>query len=154
MRSNLTTGIFGAVATAAVLATLADQPAIAGDTSRSLFSTTIDASRPAVCHKVDEVKATLFPRLTVAAYDFTGADAGKLKGALEDITERDAPDVALVRLILIPATDEALAFQFGMDGCHTITLALNFKAMRVVFDHAGVDAPFGSTFYQLPALSI
>ncbi len=150
MRTNLMTGSFGTIIFAGLFA-LTQQQAFAGDT---LFSTTTGSSGAEVCHKVEEVKATLFPKMTVAAYDFSGADAGKLRGALENMTEHEAPDVTLVRLVLIPATDEAIAFQFGMDGCHTITLELNFKAMRVVFDNAGVDAPFGSTFYQMPALSI
>jgi hypothetical protein len=154
MRTNLRTGYLGTVTLAAFAAMLSYQPAAAGEASHSLFSTTVEATGPAVCHKVDEVQSALFPKMTVAAYDFSGADAKKLKGALDEVTERDAPAVTLVRLVLLPATNEALAFQFGMDGCHTVTLELNFEAMEGVFDQAGVDAPFGRTFYQLPALSI
>jgi hypothetical protein len=154
MRTNLTTSSLGTVILAAFVATLTYQHAVANETSHSLFSTTVEPSGPGVCHKVDEVQSTLFPKMTVAAYDFSGADANKLKGALDEVTERNAPAVALVRLVLIPDTDEALAFQFGMDGCHTVTLALNFAAMEVVFEEAGVAAPFGRTFYQLPMLSI
>ena len=153
MRTNLTTGPFGTVILAAFVATLSYQPAGAREKTHSLFSTTVEATGPAVCHKVDEVQSALFPKMIVAAYDFSGADASKLKGALDEVTERDTPAVTLVRLVLIPATDEALAFQFGMDGCHTVTLELNFAAMGVVFEEAGVDAPFGRTFYQLPTLS-
>jgi hypothetical protein len=135
-------------------ATLPYQQAIAGEASQSLFSTTHNASKNGVCHRVDEVKSSLFPKMDVAAYDFTGADAGKLHQALDQVAEHPAPPATLVRLVLVPAMDEALAFQFGADGCHTVTLALDFGAMASVFETAGVAAPFGKTFYQLPAMSI
>jgi hypothetical protein len=138
---------------AGAAASVAYQPARSGEAPHSLFSTTVDPAK-AVCHRVDDVKSTLFPKMEVAAYDFTGADAGKLHAALDDVAEHAAPPAALVRLVLVPANDEALAFQFGADGCHTVTLALNFGAMAGVFETAGVAAPFGKTFYQLPSMAI
>jgi hypothetical protein len=173
MRTNLTTGSRIALRAAdrpdvsrltvplalsltiAAFATIAmSDRALAGDSSRSLFAATFDSSAPAVCHKVDAVKGDLFPRTQIAAYDFTGADAGKLKIALDDISEQVAPSAALVRLVLLPLTDEALAFQFGPDGCHTVTFGATFSEMATVFEAAGVSAPFGRTYYQLPSLSL
>ena len=72
----------------------------------------------------------------------------------DDCESGVAPSATLVRLVLLPATNEAMAFEFGDAGCHTVTLALDSAAMSIVFETAGVSAPFGRTFYQLPALSI
>ena len=104
------------------------------------------------CHHVEEVSAALFPRQSVVGYDFTGGDAGKLGQAMDAAVSGSAhaapPPATLVRLVLLFSTREAIAFQFGSDGCHVMTLDLNLEDMGNLFDKAGVRAPFGSTYYQ------
>jgi hypothetical protein len=115
----------------------------------------------AQCHKVDEVSAALFPRQSVIGYDFSGGDAGKLGQAMDAAVAAMATSntsgvsahagtagATLVRLVLLYATQEAIAFQFGSDGCHFMTLDLDLDDMGALFDRAGVRAPFGSTYYQ------
>jgi hypothetical protein len=107
-----------------------------------------------VCHKVDEVNATLFPKQQIVAYDFKGDDAGRLKSAMDGVSKNRAPVASLVRLVLVLSTDEAFAFQFGADGCRTNTVVLDVHGMASVFENAGVAAPFGATFYQLTGRAI
>ena len=117
---------------------------------------------PTPCHKVDEVSAALFPRQTVIGYDFTGGDAGRLGQAMDAAVTANAAgavhaattSTALVRLVLLYSTREAIAFEFGSDGCHVMTLDLNLEDMGNLFDKAGVRAPFGSTYYQLTGRAI
>jgi hypothetical protein len=107
------------------------------------------------CHHVDEVKSTMFPDQDIVAYDFKGADASKLKGVMDVVSKKPMPEATLVRLVLVPKTGDAFAFQFGADGCATATLmGLDFSHMATVFDNAGVHAPFGSTYYQMTGQAI
>jgi hypothetical protein len=122
-----------------------------------LSAINVRAAPTAQCHKVDEVSAALFPRQAVVGYDFTGVDAGKLGQAMDAAvggaganggTIHAAAGAALVRLVLLYSTREAIAFQFGSDGCHFMTLDLTLEEMGTLFDKAGVRAPFGPTYYQ------
>jgi hypothetical protein len=106
------------------------------------------------CHTIDEFDGDLFPMQEVVGYDFTGADASSLKRAMDELIEEAAPEASLIRIVLVHTADEALAFQFGADGCYTTMLDLGFEEMGGVFVDAGVPAPFGPTFYQLTGRSI
>jgi hypothetical protein len=137
----------------AALALLPSQAARASEAARSLLASSV-SSAGADCHRADEIRPVLFPKEQLVAYDFTGADASKLKNVMDIVTQAVAPAASLVRLVLLPDTDEAIAFQFGADGCHTATLDLNWSQMALVFESAGVHAPFGSTYYQTPGVAI
>ena len=113
----------------------------------------------AQCHRLDEVSAALFPRQSVVGYDFTGGDAGKLGQAMDAAIGGSGPGAhgtspAVVRLVLLYSTREAIAFQFGSDGCHVMTLDLNLEDMGNLFDKAGVRAPFGPTYFQATGRAI
>jgi hypothetical protein len=125
----------------------------ANDAARSLLASSISAT-PQDCYTADQIKAVLFPRQQIVAYDFTGVDAARLKDVMDVVATEVAPSAALVRVVLVPATNEAMAFQFGVDGCHTVTLDLDWSQMSRVFQSAGVAAPFGATFYQSPGIAI
>jgi hypothetical protein len=112
-----------------------------------------EAPQPGTCQKADDIMAKMFPTGGVS-YDFTGADADKLKPVMDGVTDAVSPQAMLIRIVLIPKLDEAFAFAFDTAGCRTVTLALDFADMAGVFDAAGVHAPFGATFYQLPGLAI
>jgi hypothetical protein len=103
------------------------------------------------CRRAADIEPALFPRAEIAAYDFTGGDAVRLTAAM-DHGAAAPPPVSLVRLVLVPATGDAFAFRFGSDGCNDATLALDFTGMGRVFADAGVTAPFGPTYYQLPGM--
>jgi hypothetical protein len=112
-----------------------------------------EASRAGTCRTAEDVMAKLFPTGSVS-YDFTGADADKLKPVMDWATKAVSPEAALIRVVLIPRMNEAFAFAFDTDGCQTVTLALDFAHMAGVFETAGVNAPFGATYYRLPGASI
>jgi hypothetical protein len=103
------------------------------------------------CRRAVDIEPALFPHAEIAAYDFTGGEAARLTAAMDGGTGAPPP-VSLVRLVLVPATGDAFAFRFGTDGCNDATLALDFRGMERVFAGAGVLAPFGPTYYQLPGL--
>jgi hypothetical protein len=112
-----------------------------------LSAVNVRVTQPAACHHVDEVNAALFPWQQPVGYDFAGADAGKLNTAMS--AELRAPgEVSVIRVVLLFSTREAIAFQFGADGCHVMTLDMRIEDMGALFDRAGVSAPFGSTYYQ------
>jgi hypothetical protein len=115
------------------------------------------ATKSLVCRHVEEIQSVYFPEDDIVAYDFRGSDAGKLKGVM-DAASRQAPqtaaDVTLVRVVLVPLTGDAFAFQFGADGCGTATVGLDFGRMARLFETAGVAPPFGSTFYQITGRAI
>jgi hypothetical protein len=134
-------------------ALLANQPA-AAETASALLRSLNAQSTSLVCHKVDEVNEALFPSEHVVGYDFSGTDAAKLKKQMDGVVEVAAPDASLIRLVLVPAANEAIAFQFGKDGCHTLTLDLDVREMGKLFESAGVGAPFGATYYQITGRSI
>jgi hypothetical protein len=146
-RLTLTVVAFAAIAVLAAIT--GDGSAAAGDTARALLSrVNVQVPQP-VCHTVDEVNVGLFPRQQVIGYDFAGADAGRLSRELRTAVAAASPDAALIRLVLIFSADEALAFQFGSDGCHIMTVDLDVRAMGLVFERADVAAPFGSTWSRL-----
>lgn len=173
MRTNLTTGSITAPVRRAMrpsqqrdallrlalpvlivaFAALPTHRAAANDAARSLLASTSSAA-PTACYTADQIKAVLFPREQIVAYDFTGGDAAKLKNVMDVVASEVAPNAALVRVVLVPDTNEAIAFQFGNDGCHTVTLDLDWAQMSRVFQSAGVAAPFGPTFYQSPGIAI
>jgi hypothetical protein len=105
------------------------------------------------CRHAADIKATLFPRSAIAAYDFTGAEAKRLTAAMPGADADAQPPATLVRLVLVPATRDAYAFRFGPDGCNDATLALDYRGMERVFRAAGIPPPFGATFYRLPKVS-
>jgi len=146
----------GAEAPAAPAAIPAAVATTSTPASNGLLSAINVRVAPTPCHKVDEVSAALFPRQTVIGYDFTGGDAGRLGQAMDAAVTASATPASttLVRLVLLYATREAIAFQFGSDGCHVMTLDLNLEDMGTLFDKAGVRAPFGSTYYQLTGRAI
>jgi hypothetical protein len=139
-----------AFAAMAVLAAVAGRGAVAAEPGRVLLSK-INVQPPpsAVCHTVDEVNLGLFPRQQVIGYDFAGDEAGKLSQAIHGNVKAAPADAALIRLVLIFSADEALAFQFGSDGCHLMTVDLDVREMALVFERAEVAAPFGSTWSRL-----
>jgi hypothetical protein len=126
----------------------------------SAFTTiNVPVPRSAPCHRIDEVNAALFPNQPVVGYDFAGSDAGRLAAALEPpvggngrpagaALASPVAETALIRVVLLFQTREAVAFQFGADGCHAMTRDLGLDEMGRVFDQAGVRAPFGSTYFQ------
>ncbi len=132
-----------AVADAAAGAAMASAPARA---SGGAMLTAINVrTTSSACHRLDEVNAALFAGRQPVGYDFAGADAGKLDRAM------GAPpgaEVAVIRVVLLYGSREAIAFQFGGDGCHVMTRDMRIDEMGAVFERAGVDAPFGSTYYQ------
>jgi hypothetical protein len=132
------------------MGSLPGHAALAGEVGSSLLARSVASSKSAVCRVVDEVEPALFSGEFIAAYDFTGASAEKLQQVMDVGASSAAPKAAVIHLVLVPATDEAIAFQFGTDGCHTGTLQMDFAGMALVFEKAGVHAPFGPTFYQLP----
>ena len=52
------------------------------------------------------------------------------------------PEASLVRVVLLPREERAVAFQFDADGCQTVTLDLDVVSMEAVFATARVAAPF------------
>jgi hypothetical protein len=174
MRPNLTTGFTAtghgrgafmtrpgkvsagfAVAVLTILSTAVPAGwAAASDASRALLASSTSQPVPSGCHKADEIKPVLFPKQQVVAYDFTGPDADKLKNVMDVVSAQVAPTAALVRVVLVPSTNEAMAFQFDANGCHTVTIDLDWTQMSHVFESAGVAAPFGPTFYQSPGIAI
>jgi len=131
----------------------AHQSAAAESASALLRSVNVQSSS-SVCHRVDEVNGALFPSQHVVGYDFSGSDASKLKKQMDGVVEAAAPDATLIRVVLVPAADEAIAFQFGNDGCHTLTVDLDLRHMGQLFESAGVRAPFGETYYQITGRAI
>jgi hypothetical protein len=155
----------GLASAIAVGTSLADgSQAVAGElTARdSAFAmlTAINVRPPqsAVCHRVDEVSAALFPSQAVVGYDFAGADADRLALAMDPpppsatravaAASQAGAEASLIRVVLLFQTREAIAFEFGADGCHSMTRDLGLDEMGRVFEQAGVRAPFGATFYQ------
>ena len=112
------------------------------------------SAKTAGCYKADDLQSRLFPDQDIVAYDFKGADASKLKSVMDGVSKATTPDVTLVRVVLVPATDDAFAFQFGADGCRTGMVGLDFGRMSTLFESAGVSPPFGPTFYQLTGRAI
>ena len=70
------------------------------------------------------------------------------------MAEQAVPDAALIKVVLLPNTDRALAFLFGRDGCHTVTLDLDVRSMEAVFATAGVTAPFDPKLAKLNGVEI
>jgi hypothetical protein len=101
------------------------------------------------CQKVDDVNASLFPEEPIVGYDFKGDEARRLTRAMEGISKDHPSSASVVRLVLVLATGEAFAFQFGADGCKSVTIVLDAEDMESLFEKAGVTAPFGATFYQI-----
>jgi hypothetical protein len=143
-----------AAAAFAALAILAAVTAAEGvraaEPARVLLSRiNVQVPQPAVCHTVEEVNLALFPRQQVIGYDFVGSDAARLSREMGAAVKAAAADASLIRLVLIFSADEALAFQFGKDGCHLMTVDLAVREMALVFERADVAAPFGSTWSRL-----
>jgi hypothetical protein len=113
-----------------------------------LSSINVRATSSTVCHRVEEVNAALFPGQQVIGYDFAGAEAAQLSQAMREDVEA-APEAALVRVILILGNYEAIAFQFGSDGCHLMTADFAIEEMEAAFQRAGLLPPFGQTFSRM-----
>jgi hypothetical protein len=139
-----------AFAAFAVLAAMPAGSVAAAEVARGLLTrVNVHLPQPAVCHTVEEVNLALFPRQQIIGYDFAGSDATRLSRAMRGAVQGTPPDAALIRLVLIFSADEALAFQFGSDGCHMMTVDLAVREMALVFERADVAAPFGSTWSRL-----
>jgi hypothetical protein len=124
--------------------------ATAGEVPRSLLPTTnVSVTQSSVCHRVDEVNAALFPQQRIIGYDFAGTDARNISQAIRALDDEGAPEAATVRVVLVLATYETIAFQFGADGCHVMTIRLEFDEMMQVFERAGVTPPFGPTYSKI-----
>jgi hypothetical protein len=139
----------GRAATAADAAGAGTAPAASAAALLTTINVRAAPAPLATCHRIDEVNAGLFPRTEVIGYDFSGADAHALGEAMDATIRTVGPDAATIRLVLLFATREAIAFRFGGDGCHTMTVDFEIEKMHLVFERAGVQAPFGSTYYQL-----
>lgn len=113
-----------------------------------LATLNVPAPPSAPCHQVDEVNAALFAGRQPVGYDVAGADAGRLSSALNADAAAAFADVSVIRVVLLFSTREAIAFQFGSNGCHVITRDMRIDEMGDAFDRAGVYAPFGPTYYQ------
>jgi hypothetical protein len=111
-------------------------------------------AKAAGCYRPDDLQSKLFPNQDIVAYDFKGTDASKLKNVMDGVSKAVTSDVILVRVVLVPATDDAFAFQFGADGCRTAMIGLDFSHMSTLFESAGVSPPFGATFYQITGRAI
>jgi len=111
-------------------------------------------AKTSTCYKADDLQPKLFPNEDIVAYDFQGADASKLKNVMDGVSKATTPDATLVRVVLVPATNDAFAFQFGADGCRTGMVGLDFRRMSTLFESAGVAPPFGATFYQITGRAI
>ena len=137
-----------ALAVAFVLA--AAFPASAGESARTLLSSiNVPPPQPRECHRAQEVSAALFPQQKVIGYDFAGAEAERLSNAMRLVLQTKAPDASLIRVVLNLGNYETIAFQFDGDGCHLMTIGLEFEEMMEVFDAAGVIAPFGPTYSRI-----
>jgi hypothetical protein len=125
--------------------------AIAGETAHRALLSNINVQVPSsgTCRRPDDVNAALFPQQKVIGYDFSGSEAGRLSHAMRTVLQMPAPDAALIRVVLNLGNYETIAFQFGTDGCHIMTLGLEFDEMMDIFDAAGVIAPFGPTYSRI-----
>jgi hypothetical protein len=124
------------------------------EASRALLSANINASKAAACHRVEEIKPVLFAARDITAYDFTGETARKLKAVMEAMLEQAAPDAPLIHVVVVSGSNEALAFLFGANGCHTVTVDLDLASMDAVFANAGVTAPFDRQLARLNGVAI
>jgi hypothetical protein len=122
-------------------AVIAVEPAH-GAEANPLFSALMDPSSPAACHKAAEVKPALFPNQQTVTHDFSGAEADKLKPVMAALIEQPVPEAALIRVVFLPEAQRAWAFQFGADGCHTVTLALDVPSLEMVFATARMPSLF------------
>jgi hypothetical protein len=145
--SNIATGVLASFLIVALAALVAGRSATAGELN-------VTSSKTSACYKPDDLQSTLFPNEDIVAYDFKGADAGKLKSVMDGVSKSGAAEAMLIRVVLVPATDDAFAFQFGADGCSMATLGLDFGRMSSLFETAGVSPPFGPTFYQITGRAI
>ena len=123
------------------------------EASRALLAANLDPSKAAVCHRVEEIRPALFAGRDITAYDFTGETARKLKQVMDAVIEQPVPDASLVHVV-VGGTKQALAFLFGTDGCHTVTLDLDLTAMDAVFASAGVPSPFDAKLARLNGVAI
>jgi hypothetical protein len=133
---------------------LASPPAFAAEASRALLAANLDPAKTAECHRVNEVTPALFGGRDITAYDFTGESARKLKQVMDSVVEQAVPDASLIHLVVVRGTDHALAFLFGRDGCHTVTVELDLASMDTVFANAGVAAPFDKGLQRLNGIAI
>ena len=124
------------------------------DAARSLLAANIDPAGAPGCHRATEIAPVLFAGREITAYDFTAETAVKLNGVMAAMAEQAVPDAALIKVVLLPDTDRALAFLFGRDGCRTVTLDLDVRSMEAVFATAGVTAPFDPKLAKLNGVEI
>ena len=124
------------------------------EASRALLAANLDPSKSAVCHRVEEIRPALFAGRDITAYDFSGETARKLKQVMDAVIEQPVPDASLVHVVVVGGTKQALAFLFGTDGCHTVTLDLDLAAMDAVFASAGVPSPFDPKLARLNGVAI
>jgi hypothetical protein len=102
------------------------------------------------CHRVDEVNVGLFPRQQIIGYDFRGGDAANLGRAMDALSDvAPSPEPAVIRVILVLGTYEAIAFEFGDDGCHITTVDLEIEQMVGAFERAGMAPPFGLNWSRM-----
>jgi hypothetical protein len=115
-----------------------------------LSKVNVGATAAGTCHRVDEVNVGLFPRQQIIGYDYKGGEAAKLSRAMDELSDvGGSPDPAYIRVILILATYEAIAFEFGNDGCHITTVDLEIEQMVQAFERAGMAPPFGTTWSRM-----
>jgi len=128
--------------------------AMATEASRALLAANLDPSKTAECHRVTEVTPALFGGRDITAFDFTGESARKLKQVMDSVVEQAVPDASLIHLVVVRGKDHALAFLFGRDGCHTVTIDLDLASMDAVFANAGVAPPFDKGLQHLNGIAI
>ncbi len=148
------TGLTGAVLPLALFFAVAPavSSAMALETGHAMLSkiNIPGPSQPSACHRVDEVGTGLFPRQQIIGYDYKGGEAAKLSRAMDALSEvSESPDPDFIRVILVLGTYEAIAFEFGSDGCHTTTVDFEIEQMVKAFEHAGLAPPFTTTFSRM-----
>lgn len=96
--------------------------------------------------------AAMFPKTDIVEYDFTGNDGIALAAALDSIVGRSSTAVSL-HVVYLTQQSTFFLFSVDADGCFVFKyLDLTWAEVDKIFQKAGVQPPFGATFFQLPSV--